>query len=232
MEQGKLYVVATPIGNLEDMTLRAIRVLKEVDLILCEDTRETGKLLKHFEIGTKNEDESGKLRSYHAQSNLEKIDYAIDMLKEGKHIALVSDAGTPTISDPGSLLVQKIREEGIDVIAVPGASALTAAFSISGITGGEFTFLGFLPHKKGRETLFKEMGDEKNERPYVFYESPHRIIKALESLKEFAANKKVFVGRELTKMFEETVVGTPEEVLSYFTQHEDKVRGEFVVIVY
>jgi 16S rRNA (cytidine1402-2'-O)-methyltransferase len=168
----------------------------------------------------------------------------IEMLREGKNIALVSDAGTPTISDPGSLLVQKIREEfrdsnnndengdGVEVIAVPGPSALTAAFSISGITGGEFIFLGFLPHKKGRETLFKEMGDEENERPYVFYESPHRIIKTLESLKEFASNKKVFVGRELTKVFEQTVIGSPEEVLTYFNQNEDKVRGEFVVIVY
>lgn len=231
---GKLYVIATPIGNLEDMTLRAIRVLKEVDVILCEDTRETGKLLKHFEIDKHTKDGKSGLMSYHAQSQLTKIDVIIEMLREGKNIALVSDAGTPTISDPGSLLVQKIRESfpECEVIAVPGPSALTAAFSISGITGGEFVFLGFLPHKKGRETLFKEMGDKENERPYVFYESPHRIIKTLESLKEFALNKKVFVGRELTKMFEQTVIGSPEEVLAYFNQNEDKVRGEFVVIVY
>lgn len=223
---GKLYIVSTPIGNLEDMTLRGIRILKEVDLILCEDTRETGKLLKHFEIPKK---ENG-LWSYHAQSKLEKIDEIIAMLQEGKNIALVSDAGTPTISDPGSLLVQRIREENIQVAAVPGASALTAAFSISGITGGEFTFLGFMPHKKGRETLFKEMAAA--ERPYIFYESPHRILKALESLVEFAPNKKVFIGRELTKMFEESIIGTPAEVLEYFTRNEEKVRGEFVVIVY
>jgi 16S rRNA (cytidine1402-2'-O)-methyltransferase len=215
------------------MTLRAIRVLKEIDLILCEDTRETGKLLKHFEIDKHTEDGKSGLMSYHAQSQLTKIDVIIALLKEGKNIALVSDAGTPTISDPGSLLVQKVREQikDIEVISVPGASALTAAFSISGITGGEFVFLGFLPHKKGRETLFKEIGDKKNERPYVFYESPHRIMKALESLKEFAPEKKVFVGRELTKMFEQTVAGTAEEVLTYFTEHEDKARGEFVVIV-
>jgi 16S rRNA (cytidine1402-2'-O)-methyltransferase len=240
---GKLYIVATPIGNLEDITLRAIRVLKEVDLVLCEDTRETGKLLKHFEIDKHTEDGKSGLMSYHAQSQLTKIDVIIEMLREGKNIALVSDAGTPTISDPGSLLVQRIREEfrdinndenadRVEIIAVPGASALTAAFSISGITGGEFVFIGFLPHKKGRETLFKEMGNEKNERPYVFYESPHRILKTLESLKEFAAHKKIFVGRELTKMFEQSVAGTPLEVCQYFTQNEDKVRGEFVVIVY
>jgi 16S rRNA (cytidine1402-2'-O)-methyltransferase len=222
---GKLYIVATPIGNLEDMTLRAVRVLKEVDLILCEDTRETGKLLKHFDVGYK---ENG-LWSYHAQSKIEKIDEIITILNEGKDVALVSDAGTPTISDPGSLLVQKIREAGIEVIAVPGASALTAAFSISGITGGEFVFLGFLPHKKGRETLFKEMGSA--ERPYVFYESPHRIMKTLESLKEFAPEKKVFIGRELTKIFEETIAGTPEEVFDLLKDNPGRIRGEFVVIV-
>lgn len=224
---GTLYIVATPIGNMEDITLRAIRVLKEVDLILCEDTRETGKLLKHYEIPKK---ENG-LKSYHAQSNLSKIDEIIETLREGKNIALVSDAGTPTISDPGSLLVKKIREELPDtkVLAVPGASALTACYSISGITGGEFVFLGFLPHKKGRETLFKEIAE--GARPYIFYESPHRIIKTLESLVKFAPGKKVFIGRELTKMFEESVLGNPEEVLKFFTEHLDKVRGEFVVVV-
>jgi 16S rRNA (cytidine1402-2'-O)-methyltransferase len=229
---GKLYIVATPIGNLEDITLRAIRILKEVDLILCEDTRETGKLLKHYDIPKKE----GGLWSYHAQSKLEKIDEIIQILKEGKNIALVSDAGTPTISDPGSLLVQKIREEinknesEIEIIAIPGASALTATWSIAGITGGEFVFLGFLPHKKGRETLFKEMAIA--ERPYVFYESPHRILKALESLVTFAPNKKVFIGRELTKMFEETISGSPKEALEHFIKNPIKVRGEFVVIVY
>lgn len=222
-EVGKLYIVATPIGNLEDITFRALRILKEVDLILCEDTRETGKLLKHFEIET-------KMMSYHTQSKLSKIDEIILMLQEGKNLALVSDAGTPTISDPGSLLVHKLREEGIGVISVPGPSALAAAFSISGITGGEFTFLGFLPHKKGRETLFKEIGS--GDRAYIFYESPHRIIKALESLAKFAPEKNVFVGRELTKLFEETVSGNANEVLNYFVDNPEKVRGEFVVIVY
>jgi len=147
-----LYIVATPIGNLEDITLRALRILKEVDLVLCEDTRETGKLLHHYEI-------KKPLKSFHAQSKLSRIDDIIEILREGKSLALVTDAGTPAISDPGSFLIQKIKEElpETKIVPIPGASALTAAFSASGITGGEFTFLGFLPHKKGRETLFKEI---------------------------------------------------------------------------
>jgi len=225
---GNLYMVATPIGNLEDITLRAIRILKEVDLILCEDTRETGKLLRAHQI-------ENKLMSYHAQSKLGKIDEIIEMLKEGKNLALVSDAGTPAISDPGSLLVKKILEDKIledrpqvKVLAVPGPCALTSAFSISGVTGGEFVFLGFLPHKKGRETLFREIGGA--DRAYVFYESPHRIMKTLEALEKFAPTRKVFVGRELTKMYEESIKGSPAEILTYFREKPDKVRGEFVVI--
>ncbi|MEI6479098.1 MAG: ribosomal RNA small subunit methyltransferase I, partial [bacterium] len=145
-----LYIIATPIGNLEDMTFRAIRILKEVDIVFCEDTRTTRTLLKHYEITTPTD-------SFYAQSKLSKIDKIIDLLKDGKDLALVSDAGTPAISDPGSILVAKIREEipEAKIIPIPGASSLTAAFSASGIFGGEFTFLGFLPHKKGRETLFK-----------------------------------------------------------------------------
>jgi 16S rRNA (cytidine1402-2'-O)-methyltransferase len=218
------YVVATPIGNLEDITLRAIRVLKEVDLILCEDTRVTGKLLGKYEIGT-------KMMSYHTQSKLSKIDHIIEMLEESKDIALVSDAGTPTISDPGSLLVKKIREElpDLKIVAVPGASALTAAFSISGLTGGDFLFLGFLPHKKGRETLFKEISE--SNRTTIFYESPHRIIKTLESLEKVLGSQKVIVAREVTKMYEEVVSGTASEVLNFFSENVEKVRGEFVVMV-
>lgn len=224
MDMGKLYIVATPIGNLEDITLRAIRILKEVDLILCEDTRETGKLLHHYNIDK-------PMQSYHAQSKLSKIDQIIEKLRNGENIALVSDAGTPTISDPGSLLVKRIREElpDVKVLAIPGPSALTAAYSISGITGGEFVFLGFLPHKKGRETLFKEMGEAK--RPYIFYESPHRIIKALESLSKYAKPRKVFIAREMTKVFEQSLTGTADEILEYFKGNPDKIRGEFVVIV-
>lgn len=220
-----LYIIATPIGNLEDMTLRAIRILKECDLVLCEDTRETRKLLNHYEIKTMTQ-------SYHAQSNLSKIDSIIAMLADGRNIALVSDAGTPAISDPGSLLVKKVREElpEMEILSVPGPSALTSAFSTSGIVGGEFTFLGFLPHKKGRETLFKEIAG--GERPYIFYESPHRLMKTLESLVKFSPLKQVQVAKEITKIFEQYVIGTPKDVLEYFTKNPDKVRGEFVVIVY
>lgn len=220
-----LYIIATPIGNLEDMTLRAIRILKECDLVLCEDTRETRKLLNHYEIKTMTQ-------SYHAQSKLSKIDSIIAMLADGRNIALVSDAGTPAISDPGSLLVKKVREElpEMEILSVPGPSALTSAFSTSGIVGGEFTFLGFLPHKKGRETLFKEIAG--GERPYIFYESPHRLMKTLESLVKFSPLKQVQVAKEITKIFEQYVIGTPKDVLEYFTKNPDKVRGEFVVIVY
>ncbi len=219
------YIIATPIGNLEDISLRALRILKEVDLILCEDTRETRKLLNHYRINTPT-------KSYHAQSKISDIEKIIEMLQDGKNLALVSDAGTPTISDPGSLLVSKIREALPDakIIPVPGASALIAAYSASGITGGEFVFLGFLPHKKGRETLFKEMAEAR--RPFVFYESPHRIMKTLESLVKFAPDKKVFIGREITKIYEEFVSGSPEEMLNFFNDNQEKVRGEFVVIVY
>lgn len=219
-----LYVIGTPIGNLEDITLRALRVLKEVDLVLCEDTRVTKKLLSHYDIHTKT-------LSYHARSTLQKIDYIIELLNEGKTLALVSDAGTPAISDPGSLLVSKIREAIPEqkIIAVPGPSALTSTLSIAGLPVQDFTFLGFLPHKKGRETLFKEIAA--SERTMVFYESTHRILKALESLIEFAPNKKVFIGRELTKMFEEDVSGSAQDVLNYFNENPDKVRGEFVVVV-
>ena len=196
-----LYIIATPIGNLEDITLRALRILKEVDIIFCEDTRTTKNLLKHYEITTPTD-------SFYAQSKLSKIDKIINLLKEGKNLALVSDAGTPAISDPGSILVAKIREEipEAKIIPIPGPSSLTAAFSASGVLGGEFTFLGFLPHKKGRETLFKEIGASK--RPFIFFESPHRIEKTLESLKKFAPEKKVIIGRELTKIYEEFLIGS------------------------
>lgn len=222
---GNLYIVATPIGNLEDITLRALRILKEVDLILCEDTRETRKLLGYYDIKTKTE-------SYHAQSKLSKIDSIIRMLKDGSNIALVSDAGTPAISDPGSLLIKRIKEDvsEIKVIPIPGPSALTTAFSASGITGGDFVFLGFLPHKKGRETLFKEIAESK--RTYIFYESTHRILKALESIQKFAPKKNVILARELTKMFEEFLEGSPEQLLQMLNKNTVKQKGEFVVMVY
>ncbi len=221
-----LYIVATPIGNLEDMTLRAIRTLKEVDLILCEDTRVTKKLLNHYEIVDK------KLATFNDQKSGLSAERVIELLEDGKEIALVTDAGTPAISDPGSLLVKMVRQQvsGIKVIPIPGASALTTAFSGSGILGGEFVFLGFLPHKKGRETLFKEIGS--GDRAYVFYESPHRILKTLESLKKFAPKRKVTIARELTKIFEEFVSGSAEELLQILDGDKNKRRGEFVVMVF
>lgn len=220
-----LYIVATPIGNLEDITLRALRILKEVDLILCEDTRTTKVLLNKYEITTAT-------MSYHAQSKLSKIDYIIELLKEGKSLALVSDAGTPAISDPGSLLISKVREvlgNEVKISPIPGASALISAMSASGLTGGSFMFYGFLPHKKGRETIFKEIAESKI--TSSFYESPHRVEKTLESLKAHVPERKIIIGRELTKMFEEIVSGTPEQLISYFATNPDKMRGEFVVIV-
>ena len=223
----KFYVVATPIGNMGDITLRALETLKNVDLILCEDTRETKKILNKYGINTET-------MSYHAQSKLAKIDKIFELLKEGKDLALVSDAGTPGISDPGALLVSKIKEDpylrhGVDVIPVPGATALIAALSACGLPTHEFTFLGFLPHKKGRETLFKEIAQA--ERTMVFYESPHRILKTLESLVKFTPNKKVCIARELTKIYEEFKTGTPSEVLEFLEKNKEKQRGEFTVIV-
>ncbi len=220
---GTLSIVATPIGNMEDITLRALRVLKEVDYILCEDTRVTGNLLKHYSISTKT-------RRYDAHTSERTHETILKDLKEGKHIALVSDAGTPGVSDPGVMLVGYARACGARIDAIPGPSALTAAFSIAGITGNNFTFLGFAPHKKGRETFFKSLNEY--EIPVIFYESTHRIMKALESLtKNLTIDRKIVVARELTKMFEEVVTGSPEEVLQYFTDHPDHVRGEFVVLV-
>lgn len=225
MQTGILYVIATPIGNLGDITLRALETLKSVDLVLCEDTRVTGKLLSHYEI-------SVPTMSYHANSTIQKHDKIIALLSEGKSLALVSDAGTPTISDPGVLLIELIKKElpEVKIIPIPGASALTTALSVSGIPSPQFTFYGFLPHKKGRETLFKEISE--SSRTSVFYESPHRIEKTLESLvSHFDEDRKVVVARELTKMFEEVVSGNAKEVLNYFKENKDKVRGEFVVIV-
>ncbi len=227
----KFYVVGTPIGNLEDITYRAVRILGEVDLVLCEDTRVTKNLLNKYDIKTTTFSYPSDNLKPGADKINSKVEYILKMVGEGKNLALVSDAGTPTISDPGSVLVAKIKETfpEVEVIAVPGPSAVISALSISGLNTAEFTFLGFLPHKKGRETLFKEIGA--SERLAVFYESPHRIIKTLESLLKFAPNKKVVIARELTKVFEQIVHGTPAEVLQYFTVNSDKVRGEFVVLV-
>ena len=227
---GELYIVPTPIGNLEDITLRAIRILKEVDLVLCEDTSNTQRLFKEYDISTKTS-------VFYAQTGIKNIERVMKMLEEGNRIALVSDAGTPTISDPGVLLVDKVRTElpDVKIIALPGASAITTALSSSGISSAMFTFYGFLPHKKGRETLFKEIAESK--KTSVFYESVHRIEKTLQalavSLQPLANTKhrQIAIARELTKIHEEVVRGTAEEVKNYFEKNKDHVRGEFVVII-
>lgn len=222
---GTLYIIPTPIGNLEDMTLRAIHVLKEVDLVLCEDTSVTQRLFKEYDIHTKTS-------VFFAQTKLKNIEKVLSMLEAGDRIALVSDAGTPTISDPGVLLVDRVKTElpDVKVIALPGASALTTALSASGISSAQFTFLGFLPHKKGRDTLFKEIAESK--RTVVFYESVHRIEKTLDSLsKIILPPRKVAIARELTKMYEEVIRGDIKEVRLHFHKKKEKIRGEFVVIV-
>lgn len=226
MEQkGTLYVVATPIGNLEDITFRAVRIFKEAAYILCEDTRVTGKLLKHYQI-------EAKMRRYDAHSSQKIQEEVIADLQAGKKIALCSDAGTPGISDPGVHLINQLLllDASIEVVAVPGASSVTAAFSIAGIAGNQFIFRGFIPQKKGRKTFFEEV--EASELPVIFFESTHRILKTLQSLTETSPTKTVAIAREITKMHEEVVRGRAQEVLQYFTDHTDHQRGEFVVIVY
>ncbi|HEY4495807.1 MAG TPA: 16S rRNA (cytidine(1402)-2'-O)-methyltransferase [Candidatus Paceibacterota bacterium] len=229
MNLGTLYIVATPIGNLEDITLRALRILKGADLIFAEDTRIAKKLISHFEIKT-------PIARRHTRDEQKAAEEIIVALDAGKNIALISDAGTPAVSDPGSLIVSRIRNElpEVKIISVPGASALIAALSIAGVPTQDFTFLGFLPHKKGRETLFKEI--TVSERTVVFYESPHRILKTLESLNVhlgagLPSEKKITICRELTKIYEEVVTGSAVELLLFFENNPEKVRGEFVVIV-
>lgn len=219
---GILSVVATPIGNLEDITLRALRVLKEVDYIICEDTRVTGVLLKRYEIAT-------KLKRYDAHASEAVHQTILDDLAAGKHIALVSDAGTPGVSDPGVLLIARVRQaRAARIDAIPGPSAVTAAFSIAGISGNAFSFLGFAPQKKGRVTFFNELADYKH--PVIFFESTHRIMKLLGSLSELYPTATLCVGRELTKLHEEMVVGTPLEVEAELTAKPVRQKGEFVVI--
>lgn len=211
----KLSVVATPIGNLEDITLRALRVLKEADVVACEDTRETRRLLAHFDIHTPTS----------AFMHVPKL------VEQGKHVALVSDAGTPGVSDPGLELVSVVRQKYPDtaIETIPGASSLTAALAVAGLRAPSFMFYGFLPQKKGRESLLREIAGA--ERASAFLESPHRIMKALESLAALCPGRRIGVYRELTKLYEEHRVGTAAEVLEYFKNNEDKQRGEFVVIV-
>jgi 16S rRNA (cytidine1402-2'-O)-methyltransferase len=224
-----IYIVATPIGNLEDVTLRAVRILKEVDLILCEDTRVTKRLLERYEIATPKE-------SINARTEDRKRGRVEELLNEGKNLALVSDAGTPTISDPGALLVSHIREKckEVQIVPVPGASALTAALSVAGVKASNFLFLGFLPHKRGRETLYTEIVASK--RTFVLYESPHRILKTLNRLRELFSEagietkRKIVVCRELTKIYEEVISGTVSEVCVHFQEYSS-IKGEIVVII-
>ncbi len=224
--KGTLSVVATPIGNLADITYRAVEALRTADAIACEDTRVTSKLLARYDI-------QKPLLVYHAQSGKLATTRVLAQLGEGKHIALVTDAGTPGISDPGTALVAEVRErlgDAVRIESIPGPSALTAALSIAGVPTNEFTFLGFLPHKKGRQTLMKEIAAM--ERTAVFYESPHRIEKALVELQEtLPEGRQVTVMRELTKIYESAVSGTADELVDHFKTHPTEVRGEFVVIV-
>ena len=218
---GKLYLVPTPIGNLEDMTFRAVKVLQEADLILAEDTRTSGKLMKHFEITT-------PMQAHHMHNEHKTIEAAIRKLKAGTTIALVSDAGTPAISDPGFLLTRACLEQQIPVECLPGATAFVPALVNSGLPNDRFVFEGFLPVKKGRQTRLKILAAET--RTMVFYESPHKLLKTLGHFAEyFGEDRQVSVSRELSKMYEETIRGSLNEVIAHF--NEKAPKGEFVVVV-
>lgn len=215
-----LYIVATPIGNLEDITLRAIRILKEVDYIFAEDTRVTKKLLNHLEI-------NNTLYRYDEHTKQHQVDNIIKLLKEGKSIALVTDAGTPCISDPGYEVVFKALEEGIKVVPIPGVSAMTAAASVAGVSMRRFLFEGFLPKKKGRQLLFNSLKDEK--RTIMFFESPHRVVRTLKDVNEFLGDKNVVLIREITKIYEEIIRGTASELIKKLDGQN--LKGEFVIII-
>ena len=217
----KLTIVPTPIGNLDDITLRAIKVLKSVDVILAEDTRNSGKLLKHFEIET-------RMTSYHQHNEHKVVENIAQRIANGETMALITDAGTPAISDPGFLLIRQCVAEGVEVECLPGATAFVPALVNSGLPSDKFFFEGFLPHKKGRQTRLKFLA----ELPYtiVFYESPHRLIKTLTQIGEFfSIDRQVSVSRELTKIHEETIRGTVTEVIGYF--NNNVIKGEIVIVV-
>ena len=226
MSLGTLYVVGTPIGNLADISFRAVEVLRAADTIFCEDTRVTKKLLTHYKINT-------PCVSYHSFSGFGKIKRAVNSLKQGKDIVLVSDAGTPTISDPGVKFIRHVREEFGDTInihTIPGPAAVTAALSISGAPSSSFVFLGFLPRKKGRKALFEYISKEK--KTVVCYEAPHRLMKTLEALQEHLDPlREVIITREMTKIYEQVIAGTAEEVLKHYTDNPDEVRGEITIII-
>ncbi len=220
-ENISLFLVPTPIGNLDDITFRAVKVLKEVDAILAEDTRTTSFLLKHYAITT-------PMQSHHAFNEHKTLEFIISKLKKGEKIALVTDAGTPGISDPGFLLIRECLKNDLQVECLPGATAFVPALVNSGLPCDSFIFDGFLPLKKGRQTKMKEIAEEK--RTMIFYESPHRLVKTLEQLKEYLGpNRRISVSRELTKLFEETKNGSVEEVLTYFASKT--IKGEIVIVV-
>lgn len=217
----RLYVVPTPVGNLEDMTFRAIRVLKSVDLILAEDTRTSGFLLKHFEIKT-------PMHSHHKFNEHKTVENVVQRIKSGQTVALISDAGTPAISDPGFLVVRQCVENGIEVECLPGATAFVPALVASGLPNDRFCFEGFLPQKKGRQTKINLLANES--RTMIFYESPFRLVKTMTQLSEvFGIERKASVSREISKIYEETKRGTLQELIQYYTEHTPK--GEIVIIV-
>ena len=220
-QQTSLYIISTPIGNLGDISFRAIEILKKVDLILAEDTRTSGVLLKHYEI-------SKPLQSFHNFNEHKIVGTLIDRLKNGEQMALISDAGTPGISDPGFLIARACIQAGLKIECPPGATAFVPALIKSGLPSDRFVFEGFLPQKKGRQTMLKKLAEE--ERTMIFYESPYRLVKTLQQFSEyFGADRSASVSRELTKMFEETVNGTLNEILLHFQSKE--VKGEIVVVV-
>lgn len=219
-DKGRLYIVATPIGNLKDFTFRAIDTLKEVDFVFAEDTRNSIQLMKHYKIET-------KIDSYHEHNNVKKIPKIINLLNKGKSIALISDAGTPTISDPGYKLIRACIDEEINIIPIPGASAVTAALSASGLPSDSFFFLGFLPHKKGRKKKISFLKSLDN--TIIIFESPHRLLKTLKELHDELGERPVVVARELTKLYEEIIRGNFDSIIEYF--ESKKVKGEIVIII-
>ena len=218
--RGKLFVVATPIGNLQDISFRAVETLKKVNCIFAEDTRTSKKLINHYDIDT-------KLYSYHDHSSEKEIARLLDFLKDNKDVALISDAGTPTISDPGYSLIRQCINEGIDVIPIPGASALTAAISASGLPSDAFAFIGFLPTKKGRKKKISSL--ENLDMTIVLFESPHRLIKTLNQLKEALGERPIVVARELTKLYEEIIRGNFSSAIEFF--EAKKIKGEIVIMI-
>ncbi len=219
---GILYIVATPIGNMKDITYRSVEILQSVDIIACEDTRVTGRLCDHYSIPTKR-------IAVHHHTKPEKLQELVREIVRGMKVVYVSDAGTPGISDPGNQLVNAAIEKGVQVTPIPGPSAVTALLSIAGINTQTFIFMAYPPHKKGRKTFFEKICNATE--PVVYYDSVHRIIKNLTLLGEMMPDANVIVGRELTKMFEEIKRGSPNEILQYFSENPSKVKGEFVVLV-